>query len=196
MTTDFALLTTRLAEAWAFRAAVAILIVLAMWRVAAWARTSFERATTRTQADANVRLLAGRLIFGTVIVLGIVWALDLVGLDRPGIVATFGAAGLALSLAAQDILKSFFAGLYLLFERPFLIGDEIQVKDYIGVVEEVGFRATTMRTSDNVRLVVPNAIIFSEVVSNRAQRIPPVEPTPLRSEDVRSEEVRRPGSAD
>ena len=85
---------------------------------------------------------------------------------------TFGVFGLALSLAAQDILKSFFAGLYLLFERPFLIGDEVQVKEHIGRVESVGFRATTIRTEDNVLVVVPNAIVFAEVVSNRSRRGP------------------------
>ncbi len=102
--------------------------------------------------------------------------LSLVGVDQAGILATFGAFGLALGLAVQDILKSFFAGLYLLFERPFLIGDEIEVKEQVGKVEEVGFRATTIRTEDNVVVVVPNAIIFAEVVSNRSARRPPSNP--------------------
>src|SRR5579862_6026198 len=108
-------------EAEAFRISVAAIVALATWWIAAWARRTFERATVHSQADANVRLLTGRLISGAVFGLGVLWVLDLVGLDRPGILATFGAAGLALSLAAQDILKSFFAGLYLLFERPFLL---------------------------------------------------------------------------
>lgn len=164
--------TGHLIEAWIIRVLVGLAIAVITWQVAKWARASFDRAATRTRADANARLLAGRLIYGAVWVLGLVWLLSLIGVDQAGILATFGAFGLALGLAVQDILKSFFAGLYLLFERPFLLGDEIQVKEHVGRVEEVGFRATTIRTEDNVLVVVPNAIIFAEVVANRSTRVP------------------------
>jgi small conductance mechanosensitive channel len=70
----------------------------------------------------------------------------------------------------QDILKSFFAGLYLLFERPFLIGDDIQVKEHVGRVEHIGFRATSIRTKEGVLVVVPNALFFIEPVQNRTIR--------------------------
>ena len=158
----------RLAEAWIVRLGFAVAIVLATWQIARWARGSFERAASRTRADANARALAGRLLYGAVWVLGLIWLLLLLGVDQTGILATFGAVGLALGLAVQDVLKSFFAGLYLLIERPFVIGDEIEVKERVGRVEEVGFRATTLRMDDNTVVVVPNSIIFSEVVSNRS----------------------------
>ncbi len=169
----------RLAEAWIVRLAIAVVIVLVTWQIARWARGSFDRAALRTRADANARALAGRLIYGAVCVLGLIWLLLLLGVDQAGILATFGAVGLALGLAVQDVLKSFFAGLYLLFERPFVIGDEIEVKEHVGRVEEVGFRATTIRMQDNTLVVVPNSIIFSEVVSNRSareSRVPKPEP--------------------
>ncbi len=175
--------TGRLVEVWIIRLLtgllIGLLIALVTWQLARWARASFDRAATRTPADANVRLLAGRLVYGSIWVFGLVWLLSLIGVDQAGILTTFGALGLALGLAVQDILKSFFAGLYLLFERPFLLGDEIQVKEYVGRVEEVGFRATTIRTEDNILIVVPNAIIFSEAVSNRSSRVPSPEPTTI-----------------
>src|SRR5688572_29419740 len=133
---------------WLSRLLIAIAVGLLTWQGAHWARRSFERAATKTAADANVRLLAARLLYGAILVAGLVWVLGFLGMDQASILATFGAIGLALSLAGQDILKSFFAGLYLLFERPFLIGDEVQVKEHIGRVEAVGFRATSIRTSD------------------------------------------------
>jgi len=173
MTSDVAVAAAaRAFEAAAFRVTLGVLVALTTWWIASWARRWFARATARSRADANVRLLAGRLIFGGILAMGLIWTLDLLGLDQPGILATFGAAGLALSLAAQDILKSFFAGLYLLFERPFLLGDEIQVRDHIGRVDEVGFRATVLRTAENELVVVPNAVIFAEIISNRSRRIP------------------------
>ena len=113
--------------------------------------------------------------------MGIIWLLLLLGVDQAGILTTFGAVSLALGLAVQDVLKSFFAGLDLLFERPFMIGDEIEVKDRVGRVEEVGFRATTIRMDDNTMLIVPNSIIFSELVRNRSaaeKRISPGDSPP------------------
>lgn len=179
--------TGRLIEAWIIRILLGLAIALITWQIARWARASFDRAATRTRADANARLLAGRLIYGAVWLLGLIWLLSIIGVDQAGILATFGAFGLALGLAVQDILKSFFAGLYLLFERPFLLGDEIQVKEHVGRVEEVGFRATTIRTEDNVLVVVPNAIIFAEAVSNRSSRVPSTEEPPAGSAEEKSE---------
>jgi small-conductance mechanosensitive channel len=160
-------------DVWISRLVIAGFVALVTWRGAHWARSSFERAVTKTAADANARLLAARLIYGAILVLGLVWVLGLLGMDQASILATFGAIGLALSLAVQDILKSFFAGLYLLFERPFIIGDEVQVKEHVGRVEQVGFRATSIRTSDNVLVLVPNAIVFAEVVRNLTHRTQP-----------------------
>ena len=74
---------------------------------------------------------------------------------------------LAFSLAVQDILKNFFAGVYLLLERPFRVGDTIQIKDQKGVVETIGIRTTTLRTEDNVYVMIPNAVMFAEIVANR-----------------------------
>jgi len=168
-----AIATGRFVEAWAFRLALCVFIALLMWRVAAWSRVAIQRATVSTAADPNVRLLTGRLVYGVVLVIGLVWVLGILGVEQASLIATFGVFGLALSLATQDILKSFFAGLYLLFERPFLIGDEIQIKDHIGRVENVGFRATSIRTAENVLVIVPNSLVFAEVVSNRSGRVVP-----------------------
>jgi small-conductance mechanosensitive channel len=160
-------------DVWISRLVIATVVSFLTWRGAHWAQHWFERAATRTAADANVRLLAARLLYGAILVAGLVWVLGILGISPASILATFGAIGLALSLAVQDILKSFFAGLYLLFERPFLIGDEVQVKEHVGRVEHVGFRATSIRTSDNVLILVPNAIVFAEVVRNLTHRTQP-----------------------
>jgi small-conductance mechanosensitive channel len=159
-----------LAEAWAFRVLLAIMTAIIWLRLARWARASLDRALTRTTADPSARVLAGRLVYSGVLILGAVWILGIAGVELAAVVATFGVIGLALSLAVQDILKSFFAGLYLLFERPFLIGDEIQVKEHVGRVEKIGFRATSIRTKDDILVVVPNAVFFTEAVQNRSVR--------------------------
>src|SRR6476646_7107179 len=100
-----ALATGRLLEAWALRLLLCVLIAFFVWRLAEWARYAFLRATTSQKADPNVRLVTGRLVYGGILAAGLVWILGVIGVEQASLLATFGACGLALSLAAQDILK-------------------------------------------------------------------------------------------
>ena len=87
---------------------------------------------------------------------------DLLGRFLTGL----GVAGLAASLAAQDVLKSFFGTLLLIGERVFRIGDRIRVGDPEGVVEQVGFRSTRLRTDEGTLLTVPNSVIAASAINN------------------------------
>src|SRR5205085_1136478 len=91
---------------------------------------------------------------------------DLLGRFLTGL----GVAGLAASLAAQDALKNFFGTLLLIGERSFKIGDRIVVNGQEGVVEQVGFRSTCLRTGDGSLLTVPNATIAAASIDNRGAR--------------------------
>ena len=81
-----------------------------------------------------------------------------------------GVAGLAASLAAQDALKSFFGTLLLIGERAFKIGDRIIVGGTEGVVEQVGFRSTRLRTAEDSLLTIPNSIIAAAAIDNIGAR--------------------------
>jgi small-conductance mechanosensitive channel len=154
----------------------AILLAVGTWFAARLARSSFDFATRK--ADAHARLLIGRIINITIIGLGVSTILDTLGVPLTTFVTVLGVAGLGISLAMQDVLKSFVAGTFLLFERPFRIGDEISVKDQRGVVENIGIRTTRLRNADNVQFIIPNAVVFAEVVANRTNEVKPapVEP--------------------
>ena len=80
------------------------------------------------------------------------------------ITAIIGSVGLALSLSSQDLLKNFIAGIYLLLERPFGVGDRITVGNYSGRVEFVDLRTTKLRTDDGQEVIVPNTVFLSQVV--------------------------------
>lgn len=142
---------------------VALITLLLATRVRRW----FERATVGTRADANTRLAVGRLLAVVILLIGTATLLDTFGIPLSAVVTFVGVVGLAISLALQDILKNFFAGLYLLFERPFRLGDVVGVKDQRGVVETIGFRITTLRTEDNTYVMIPNAVMLAEIVANR-----------------------------
>jgi small-conductance mechanosensitive channel len=151
----------------------AIFVGLATWLAARLARSSFAFATRRTGADASVRLLVGRVVSLVIVGMGVATILDTLGVPLTTFVTILGVAGLGISLAMQDILKSFVAGTYLLFERPFRIGDEISIKDQRGVVETIGIRTTMLRNIDNVQIIIPNSVMFAELVLNRTNEKKP-----------------------
>jgi small-conductance mechanosensitive channel len=152
----------------------AILLAIGTYIAARLARKSFEYASRR--ADTSARLLIGRIINIAIIGLGVATILDTIGVPLTTFVTVLGVAGLGISLAMQDVLKSFVAGTFLLFERPFRIGDEISVKDQRGIVETVGIRTTRLRNADNVQIIIPNAVVFAEVVANRTNEVKPTPP--------------------
>lgn len=81
-----------------------------------------------------------------------------------------GIIGLAVSLAAQDSLKNLFGTLLLITDRSFRIGDRLLIGDKEGVVEQVGFRSTKLRTPEDSLLVLPNALLANGVIDNMGLR--------------------------
>jgi small-conductance mechanosensitive channel len=149
----------------------ALLLAIGTWIAARLARSSFDYASRGIEPHA--RLLIGRVITIAIVGLGAATILDTLGVPVTTFVTVLGVAGLGISLAMQDVLKSFVAGTFLLFERPFRIGDEISVKDQRGVVEHIGIRTTRLRNADNVQYIIPNAVMFAEVVANRTNEVKP-----------------------
>jgi len=139
-------------------------------------------AMRRARVDLGTQILIKRGLLVTWLLVTLLVVLGILGVNPTGLVAVAGAVGLALSLAIQDILKNFFSGVYLLLERPFRVGDTIRVKEQTGVVENIGVRTTRLRTTDNVQVLVPNATVFSEVVSNHTYAQPTEAPADGHSE--------------
>lgn len=122
----------------------------------------------RARVDPNASTLVANGVLVGIYALGVAVALSLVGGNWSAVVAVLGASTVALSLALQDVLRSFVAGVYLLLERPFVIGDRIEVKGVEGDVASIDLRTTTLRTDAAGLVFVPNATVFSEVVRNRS----------------------------
>ena len=148
------------------RVALAALAGLAAWLVGRLVRRAARRALDRARAHVNARLLIDRLIQFTILLLAGAWVLSILGVQLTALVALLGAAALAVSLAIQDVLKNLVAGLYILVERPFALGDRIEFKSHSGVVENIALRTTAVRNGLGQRVVIPNAMLFSEALVN------------------------------
>jgi small conductance mechanosensitive channel len=147
-----------------FWALVVIVVALLLARVV---RRTTMRALTRARAQANVTILLGNLVQVAVLTIGALLVLAIYTRDAFGwILGSFSVVGIVLGLSLQDILKNFFAGIWVLVERPFRIGDTIEVGGYSGVVEEITFRTTLLRTSDALQVIVPNGTFMTGSVVN------------------------------
>jgi small conductance mechanosensitive channel len=141
-------------------AAVALLIARAV-------RGVTMRALARSRAQANVTVLVGNLAQLTVIAVGVLLILAIYTQGAfAWILTSFSVVGIVIGLSAQDILKNFFAGVWVLIERPFRIGDSIEVTGYTGIVEGISFRTTQLRTDDGREVIVPNGTFMTSAVVN------------------------------
>jgi small conductance mechanosensitive channel len=98
---------------------------------------------------------------------GLVAALNVVGIQTTTIVAVVGAAGLAVGLALQNSLSHFAAGVLLISLRPFEVGDQIEGAGVAGTVDSIGVFSTNLITADHIRITVPNGNLFSSTVQNK-----------------------------
>lgn len=90
--------------------------------------------------------------------------------DIAALIAGLGIGGLALALAAKDLLANLFGSVTIFADRPFHMGDRIKLGGFDGMVEEVGFRTTRIRTLDGNLVTVPNSVMVNEAVENISRR--------------------------
>ncbi len=145
-------------------AAVVVAITLVLARAV---RAATMRQLVRHRAHANATVLLGNLAQLGVIVVGILIVLAIYTQGAFGwILTSFSVVGIVIGLSLQDILRNFFAGVWVLVERPFRIGDTIDVSGYTGLVEEISFRTTQLRTADGRQVIVPNGDFMTKPVVN------------------------------
>ncbi|MBN3923510.1 mechanosensitive ion channel family protein [Nostoc sp. NMS4] len=147
---------------------VLALIVFAIFFAVARAIKRVVKRLTRDRHQArNLGLVLGRLAQGTIMLIGLFVALSIViPTFRAGdLIQLLGISGVAIGFAFRDILQNFLAGILILLTEPFQINDQIVFKDFEGTVENIETRATTIRTYDGRRIVIPNSELFTNSVT-------------------------------
>ena len=128
--------------------------------------------TSETALDETALPMVNRFVRFIVIAIGLLLAMTHLGLEIGPLLAGAGVAGLALSLAAKDTLSNLIAGVLLIMDRPFQVGDRIELWNAPretgtwGDVIEIGLRATKIRNPDNLVVVVPNNEIMRRDIIN------------------------------
>jgi small conductance mechanosensitive channel len=146
------------------------LIILFLTRYAAqYLGRIVDAIVSKTVHNTSLELLAKRTTAITVWITGILIACLLVfpGLGLGDLIATLGLTSVAVGFAFQDIFKNFLAGILLLIQQPFRIGDQVIITDYEGTVEGIDIRTTQVRTYEGELVIIPNSTVFTNAVQVR-----------------------------
>jgi small conductance mechanosensitive channel len=145
---------------------VVLAILIITWLLARLVRWLVQKTVGRTSTQGHVDLLIARTASGLVWLAGIIVALSEIGMSFSAALAALGLASVGLGFALQGVLSNLFAGIILLIQHPFTIGDQIRVGDQEGVVENIRVRDTQILTYAGERVFVPNKTVFDNPIIN------------------------------
>lgn len=127
-----------------------------------------------TPLDAGARYAIGRITYYSLIIVGLLTAFQTIGVQLGSVTVLVGALGVGVGLGMQNMVSNFVSGLVVLLERPIQTGDFVEVGKGKGRVGLIGFRSTTIVTSDNTAVIVPNADLTTAQIINWSHRDPTV----------------------
>ncbi|MEM9691009.1 MAG: mechanosensitive ion channel family protein [Myxococcota bacterium] len=141
-------------------AAATFLAFFILWKVVSRALRVLER----TQLDATARSFVQQALKYVVFTVGTISALAQLGIDTSSLLASLGVAGLTIGFAARDTLSNLISGLFIFWDRPFVVGDLIETSGQYGRVDEITMRSTRVVTNDGRMLAIPNSQIVNSTV--------------------------------
>jgi potassium efflux system protein len=135
-----------------------------------------DKVLVRRQAERGVRLAVGRLVHYAFVFAGFLLAISILGVEITKVTIMLSALGVGIGFGLQGVVNNFVSGLILLFERPVRVGDFIEFGGNWSEVRSIGLRSTTVQTFDSSDVIIPNADLISNRVtnwtlSNRRRRI-------------------------
>ena len=151
---------------------LSVVLIWLVYRCTGVLTEYLRRWADRTESTLDDQLvpLFSRTIKIMVVILGVLLAIQNLGINVLSLLAGLGIGGLAFALAARDTVANFFGSLMILFDRPFQVGDWIVVDGAEGTVEEIGFRSTRIRTFYNSVVSIPNSEIANAHIDNMGSR--------------------------
>ena len=150
------------------RQAISLLawIAVVIWFASATKSFILNRFLSQSGMDTSLQYTLAQVIGYVALALGLIIAMQNVGINLSALAVFAGAVGVGLGLGLQTIASNFISGLQILAERPIKIGDRITVDGMTGQVESIRVRATTVVTNDNIAMIIPNSRIVSNTITN------------------------------
>ena len=149
---------------WKLLGAIAVWVVgIAIVRIF---RTGFRRLMAVRRFDETLAVYLDTSLGVLLKAVLLIAVFGVLGVETTSFAALLAAAGIAIGAAWAGLLANFAAGLFLLFLRPFKVGDAIEAAGVGGIVREIGLFTTVIDTSDNVRVTLGNSKIFADSIRN------------------------------
>jgi len=143
----------------------ALLIFIGSVLLARFLRKLLDKMLRTRGVDPEINILLGQLLYWSVLTFGIVTALQRF-FDVSAFLAGLGILGFTIGFALQDIMQNFVAGMILLVQQPFDIGNFVTTSSYSGVISAINMRTTELETLDGRLIIIPNAQVLSNPIEN------------------------------
>lgn len=150
-----------------------VFIVMIAYRLIDFFSVYVERAADKTKSTLDNQFipLGRKTLKGIVVTFGILYALSIIGVNITALLTGLSIGGIAIGLAAQDTIKNLFGSLTIFIDRPFQLKDWIVADGIDGMVEEIGFRSTRIRTFHDSLIYIPNGVLATLTVDNMGMRV-------------------------
>ncbi len=149
---------------------LSLLIFIIGWLIARWAARATGKALKLRNVDPELIVLFRLVVRWGIVVLALYFAAETLAPGQlTAFIAGLGVAAFTIGFALQDVAKNFFAGILLLLQQPFEIGDTIEVAGFTGNILNISLRSTEMRTLDGLFVSIPNADVFVSPIVNYTQ---------------------------
>lgn len=144
----------------------ALIVMLVFWALWRTARIGLGFVVRRSNIDATLAEFLQTTVQYVLLTIGVVSALAQLGIDTSALLTSLGVAGLTIGFAARDALSNMISGIFIFWDRPFVIGDLVEIGDAYGRVDSITLRSTRVVTVDGRMLAVPNSEVINKTVAS------------------------------
>lgn len=131
---------------------------------------SLKAARTETKMDDQAIPIVKSILKAIIVVVAVLYVLKLMEVNITALIAGVSIGGLALALAAQETVKNFIGSMVVFIDKPFQIGDYVEIQGQTGIITEVGLRSTKFQTKDMSIISIPNGTLMSAMIKNMGLR--------------------------
>jgi small-conductance mechanosensitive channel len=146
----------------------AVLVIILSYIIAVISKKLVEKPLRRV-APLDIATLTARIVYYTVLFFGLLSVLALFNISLSGLLVAGGIAGIVIGFASQTVFSNFLSGLFIYFDKPFKIGDAIEIGGESGIVTDINVFSTRIRRWDGVHIRIPNEDIFKSQIKNLIQ---------------------------
>ena len=129
------------------------------------------KRSLKDKMDRDRREIIAKVVYYTIIIIAVLLALPALGIHPSHLLVAGGVVGIVVGFASQSIVGNLLSGIFLMFERPIKIRDQLRVDDISGFVEDIHLVSTIVRTYNGLYVRIPNEKVFTGIITNYVANI-------------------------